>query len=471
MDIRNLLALVFRKLWLIVLAAVLAGMVVYVGMSRSEAVPRYSATTVVAIGGDIYGETLDTVYIELADIMMANLLKLSKLEVVTGAVTHNLGLAESPEEVAEMLDVSQVEGTNLLSIRATHRTPETAVAVANEVANQLRQLSPSRWRNFVLVMESAQLPTIPDNVTILPVILTSFMAALFMASIIFLIEFFRRPFYDERDVSEMLGLPTIITLKSVPFIWQRFIRGNLMTESEPTVWWSLKEACRRLMDQDGEEVDQQTILVISPDASISHAYVAGHLAIACANEGQKTVLADIDLTRADATKLFFEAAPNAGFASLIRHPDSDPSKLLQNVPKNQHLWMLGSNQEEGSRSVGQLHKAIQGLWTLVEQSPCTIISAGPPVSSVETLMAASRTTLVLLVMDVRYTRYQQAAENVSLLAANNVAVDGVVLADMGTRGAVFSIAWRVVPFIRHFMKRFWRAPKPVSSSYNVDRQT
>ena len=71
MDMRNILLLIWRRFWLILLAAGLTGTAVYLSMSRSGVIPQYSATAVIAVGGDMYQNAQDAAYMDLADVMIA----------------------------------------------------------------------------------------------------------------------------------------------------------------------------------------------------------------------------------------------------------------------------------------------------------------------------------------------------------------------------------------------------------------
>ncbi|MCP4420611.1 MAG: hypothetical protein GY805_28730, partial [Chloroflexi bacterium] len=323
MDIRNILSLMWRRLWLMGIVALLVGTAVYLGMSRSGAIPRYSATAVVAIGGDIYQQDIqDATYLNLVESMMSDLLHLAQLEIVTGAVAQRLNLTDTPKAIAEMLEVSQIEGSNLISIQATHKEPAMAAAIANEVAQQLRQFSPSRWRNFVLVVETATSPTNANSTAVLPVILAAFTAALFTISLNFLFVYLRQPFYDERDVAEMLALPTLLSLPPIPQAWWRALRGKLLTMS-CTSAWSLKVVCEQFLATNGTEDSPQSVLVVSPEDSFSHAFVATQLAMAWADSGQKTMLVDMDITRADISTQLLNDQVVVGFSSFLKQPTAN----------------------------------------------------------------------------------------------------------------------------------------------------
>jgi hypothetical protein len=98
------------------------------------------------------------------------------------------------------------------------------------------------------------------------------------------------------------------------------------------------------------------------------------------------------------------------------------------------------------------------------------MSAGTAVSGIETVLAAARADLVLLVLDARFTPYEQTTETIALLAANSVAIDGVVLADLGTRRAAFSAAWYLAPHVRGLSQRIRGGRKARQSSYQVGQQ-
>jgi capsular polysaccharide biosynthesis protein/Mrp family chromosome partitioning ATPase len=469
MDMHNILLLIWRRLWLILLAAGLTGTAVYLSMSRSGVIPQYSSTAVIAVGGDMYQNTQDAAYMNLTDIMIANYLHMAQLQIVTQAIVENLGLSDSPEAIAEMLDVSLVEGTNLLTIQATYANPETAAAIANEVIQQFNRFVPARSRNFILVLEPAHVPTAPDRTAVLPVLLTAFTAALLTGSSFFFREYLKHPFYDERDVTELLKLPTLIHLNRIAFSGWHYLRGNLLGQTDSATWWSLKEACRQRLTQN-PQAKEPIVLVVSPENHFSRALVATQLARVWADSGQKTLLLDMDAQRPDTIQHLLNDTGKPGQADLLSYPGKDPARHIQTHPEHQQLQWLIATTGRQRPSIKQLGEAIESLAGLSAGYSVMVVSAPSPALFLETVMMARRAALVLLVVDARHTGYRPTAADIALLTTNGVYVDGVVLADLGDRTLAFAAVSSITPYLRRLGRRHPTAPQD-NLTYEIGKRT
>lgn len=471
MDIRNILLLVWRRFWLLALVAVGTGTAVYLVMARAGVIPQYTATAVISIGGDMYQDAQDAAYLDLADSMRANFMHMAQLQIVTEAIIQTLQLPDSPEAVADMLDVSLVEGTNLLIIQATYSDPVTAAAMANAVIDQFGRFAPARWRNFILVLESASAPTSPDGTAVLPVILTAFVAALATSSLFFLREYLHHPFYDERDVTELLQLPTLIHLKQIPFIGWRYLRGDLLAAASGTTWWSLKEACRLRIAQHKGRADGQLVLVLSADGGLSRTLTAVQLALVWAGSGEKTLLVDLDSEQPQTLRCLLNYSPMDGTANLPDQPGTHPANFAHTVPGHPRLQVATAEPADQRSSSRRAADRLEALHALINENAVTVVNAPPVNTSLETAMIARQATLVLLVLDVRHTGYRLTAENLAILNTAGIYVDGVVLADLGNRTALFTLAYKAAPYYRRLRKQGRSAPSEDRLSYEISNRT
>ena len=85
-DLRNLMLILWQRLWLVLAATVLGGVLALWGMVKIGQFPNYSATAVVAIGGDVYYNAQDAAYLEMADAMIENYRRLAGLDGVGRSV-------------------------------------------------------------------------------------------------------------------------------------------------------------------------------------------------------------------------------------------------------------------------------------------------------------------------------------------------------------------------------------------------
>ncbi|MCP4428720.1 MAG: hypothetical protein GY803_29895, partial [Chloroflexi bacterium] len=268
-DLRNLTLILWQRLWLALAATALGGLLAFWGMVQTGRFPRYSATAVVAIGGDVYYNTQDTGYLEMAGAMLENYRRLASLEIVTGAIAENLQLTDSPQDIAKTLDVSLIEETNLLSIKATYAQPRAAAAIANEAARQLTMLAPAQARNFVLIMETAVPPKMPDVAAVIPPMMAAIAAFLTTVGGLLFHAYVRQPILGESDLAP-IPLPTLATIHASA-------KGGDWVN-----WWALKSACERLwVEKRDAETDgrwPRHVLITTPTPIANQAAVATRLA-------------------------------------------------------------------------------------------------------------------------------------------------------------------------------------------------
>jgi capsular exopolysaccharide synthesis family protein len=136
MDLRKLLRPFLKWWWLIALAAVLAATSSYEFAKRRPA--QYEAHTVLMVGSVFTNPNPDSGELYLSQQLASMYADIAQREPVRAAVATSLGLDLLPEYVASPLPNSQ-----MLEIRVTAADPERAQTVADELAAQLIQHSPS----------------------------------------------------------------------------------------------------------------------------------------------------------------------------------------------------------------------------------------------------------------------------------------------------------------------------------------
>lgn len=399
MMLRTLTALLRRRLWLPLATAVCCGLLVFIGLRAQGKIPRYSATAVVAIGGDVFYGNQDTAYTDLAHSMVANYRHLAEREIVTAAVAAALGLEASPQEIADTLSLSVINDTNLLSIEASYADPETAAAIANEVARQLTTFSPTRSRNFVLLVESARATPAPDVGSLIPVIMTAFAVFLLVIGGVLLVDFGRQPICSEQDVSEWLHLPVLLALHPLPLAAWRYWRGEPALRGETAVWYSLLTICQRLWQAKSKAAaPPRVVLITAPARCASQALVSDRLAQSWTAAGQPALLVALDS---------LEAYDRPFAAAGVQR--------------------LGPEMWPPEATLAQRQDAVEALIRLSERGYTLIVHAPPVSEAVETVMLARRADLVLLVLESVSTPYSLARETLTHFTRNEIAVDGVVL--------------------------------------------
>lgn len=141
MTLKNYLAIIWRWwwVWLISLALALTS-----GYLYSQHQPRtYMARTTLMVGQGIANPNPDPQLIGLARTLAQMYADLAKRLPVTQPVIQKLGLALRPEDLAERIDTRVLYDAQLLEIVVYDTNPQQAATIANTIAEELIQQSPS----------------------------------------------------------------------------------------------------------------------------------------------------------------------------------------------------------------------------------------------------------------------------------------------------------------------------------------
>jgi len=140
-TLKNYLAIIWRWwwVWLISLALALTS-----GYLYSQYQPRtYMARTTLMVGQGIANPNPDPQLIGLARTLAQMYADLAKRLPVTQPVIQKLGLALRPEDLAERIDTRVLYDAQLLEIVVYDTNPQQTATIANTIAEELIQQSPS----------------------------------------------------------------------------------------------------------------------------------------------------------------------------------------------------------------------------------------------------------------------------------------------------------------------------------------
>lgn len=136
MELREYTKPLLKWWWLFLLSAVLAGATSYYAVSQQP--PVYQSHTTLLIGSAINNPNPDGNEFWLSQQLARTYSDIAQREVIRQAVMDELGLTWLPAYTAQ-----PVADTQLLEIRVNDSSPERAMVVANELANQLILRTPT----------------------------------------------------------------------------------------------------------------------------------------------------------------------------------------------------------------------------------------------------------------------------------------------------------------------------------------
>ena len=213
LSIKDLLGVLWRRLWAILLVTVvLSGTVVGLDLLRT---PTYEATIKVLVGQKQMSEVPGSL---AGDVQGLQQLTQTMAEVlptrpVAEAVISRLDLELSPEELLENLSVEQVDATQVIEVSYEDENRERAKQIADTVgtvfSKQVSEVSPSTNAITATVWEEAALPDSPAS----PNPLRDGLLALILGSMLglglaFLLEILDDPWRSPEEVERVSGVPT-----------------------------------------------------------------------------------------------------------------------------------------------------------------------------------------------------------------------------------------------------------------------
>ena len=210
LSLGTLLQVIWRRLWVVLLVAVvLAGAVV--GNSLTQT-PLYEASIEILVGqkrtGDTYVSPFDLE--RLAQTMTEGI----SSRPVSGAVIQQLDLRMTSEELLANLRVEQISETQFVRVYYADPSPQRAQRVANTVgevfSKQIAEVSPSANAITATVWERAALPD--DPVRPNPMrngILALVLGLMIGVGLALLLEFLDDRWRSPEEVEQVAGVPTV----------------------------------------------------------------------------------------------------------------------------------------------------------------------------------------------------------------------------------------------------------------------
>jgi polysaccharide biosynthesis transport protein len=476
-TLRSYAQLVRRRKWWVI-AFALVGLAAALAISFTET-KQYAASTQVLVQPSTQASALGSTQQPVTPTDVQTMLQLVTSAPVTNAVRRQLGSAPS-------VTASEVAQTNVISITAISTVPARAATIANtyakafvadqqavalknltsaesqlhvqikSIAKQIKQLhgtagtaseqtalinqqavlseqltqmqvNGSAETGGLTVVTPAQTPTSPSS----PKPTENGLLGLLAGIILGLAAAFLRESLDDavasKETAEEYGGATV--LAAVPMVnsWKKRDKPLVVSLARPMS--PAAEAYRSLrtsLQFARQERDLHTILVTSPAAAEGKTSTLSNLGAMFAQAGQRVVLVSCDLRKPRLGE-FFGLDERLGLTTAILGEQS-VEDLIQPVPGDDNLWLLGSGQMPpnpaellNGRRIQEVFKTLRGLFDLV------LIDSPPVLPVTDAVVLAKDVDATLLIVAAGQTSrgsLQRAAEK---LAQVNARVVGLVL--------------------------------------------
>jgi capsular polysaccharide biosynthesis protein/Mrp family chromosome partitioning ATPase len=511
MELQDLLSVITRRFWVVIIGTVLAVAGSYLAIRFFAPPPLYEATAAVLIGGN---EDLDLTSLEMGRELAPTYVEWARRRPVLQAAIDKLEMPLSFEELHERVRVRAVGDTQFLEITATFTDPEEAATIANEVAWQLTQqpiplnrsadttesslqnsvgslrrridaaeteladlgnrlaIAESNeeidaltaritalqrnldvWNrsyselntvygdnlgNFISVAEEAIASSRISRTRTL-IVVAGFTGFLLAVGLAFLLEYMDKTVKTADDVTEYLSVPVLGTVRPLngpdPGLLQRlvprsFTRNGRVAKLRIMDLGRITVTYRRLgasIARAQKGPLEGTILVTSPTSEQDQAMTALGLAMAWAETGRKTVLIDASLRRPVIHK-WLDLPNVSGLVNLLDGSSNDKNPvLLHPIGRGAVRVVTTGPVDEVSSELLLSPELETNLEELATHADLILLNAPSVLSGPEAAILASRANYILLVLDARNTRVEDAQEALDVLTAEEDSNVGVVL--------------------------------------------
>lgn len=154
MELKHYWSIIWKWMWLIVLATGIASVASYWAVSEQPKV--YQASTTLLVGQSVQSLNPDPTDIYTSQQLALTYVQIVKTETILQGVADTLGLKLTPAALRGMVNASIIQGTQLMELRVVDTDPPRAQAIANELARQLilqgpaaKELEATGSRDFV----------------------------------------------------------------------------------------------------------------------------------------------------------------------------------------------------------------------------------------------------------------------------------------------------------------------------------
>jgi capsular exopolysaccharide synthesis family protein len=349
-GLRHYLYVIRRRKWIVVLVTALVVVIAaaFVFHQRSE----YAAETTIVVGQG--GGLVSPANAGAIQPFSATMTELIKSTVVARAVTSQLGLSLSPEQLLSKVSVSVGPQSAALRVRVVDNAPEQAQAIARQIGIAFSGLVKDRFGTTTRSGTTTSTNNPPLTATIWdpahvipgrvqPKPTQSLTIAALLGLVLGLLAAFLRDYFDRslsgpESIERAFGIPVVGQIPSIDrrptsaverisSIGRRSIGKRPVGERQrpPRVVWDdkhgeLVEAFRTLRaNLQYVSVDKplRTLLITSTGPAQGKTTVCANLTVALAQSGSSVVAVEADLRRPLLASLFRIASSSPGLTSVL----------------------------------------------------------------------------------------------------------------------------------------------------------
>lgn len=428
-ELRDLLVILKRKSWIIVLVTLLLLLTCCV-LTFCVMEPQYEAfaTFVVGVGRPLsHNENFEYSDVLLNEKLVSTYEEIAKSISISDTVVKNLNLNITYEEFAKKVKVVQVENTQVIKIKIRDKDPVLAARIANEFSkNFLTHIMAIMKMENVQILDRAKVPVKPISPR--PALYLAISGLLGVFSSVFMIliyQYFDTSIKTPKDVENNLGLPVIGRVFTFTKGKDEGNRGVIL---QAGTWSPIAEAIRGLRANIqflSASKNIKTIVITSAGIGEGKSTISAGLAVSVAQVNKKVLLIDCDLRR-PALHTYFGGSNDTGITNYLSE-DVAYRDLIQ-YGKTDYLYFLPSGPIPPNPAELLASYKFEIFLKDIVQEYDMVIMDSPPIGLVtDAAVLSTVSDGVIFVCSVKQCTIEAAKYALSLIRDVNARVLGVVL--------------------------------------------
>lgn len=424
-DLQRAIAAMIRKMWLIVLSAVLSAVLTFVG-TYFLITPKYESSALFYVNNNSFSLGDASLSIDSGDISASKSLVNSYIVILNTRESINeviayAGVDRTYGEIKEMISAASVNGTEIFEVVVTSPDPHEAEQIANAIA----QVLPSRIGGIIegtsaKIVDHAVVAAAPSSPNYTVNMIVGFLIGCVLAvGIILMQEMFDTMIRSDEDIAEVCEHPVLATVPDLTASGKggyeyTYGRDDVKTKKNniskknalfgKNISFSAAEAYKllrtKLQFSFSDDSDCRVIGVSSSLSGEGKSLTSINLAYTLSQLNKKVILIDCDMRRPTlAEKLKIGKMP--GLSSYLTG-QSKLMELVQNCgfSKEENAFHVISAGQNPPNPVELLSSArMQKMLEILKNAYDYVILDLPPVGEVSDAMAvAKQTDGILLVV-------------------------------------------------------------------------
>jgi capsular exopolysaccharide synthesis family protein len=418
MNLRNYIAVLRRRRWIIAVTIITAAIVGVVGVLLIR--PVYTASSTLRFTPR--GITMDYGMLEYAVRLKNTFADLAVSDPTLMEVERRLGVEVAGRDLRDAIIVEFPSNNELMSVTARDSDPNTAANIANTVsAILIEQSQASRGgRSFTLDLIAPAIPPerasiVTSLISIIAIAVISLIAGLGLA---LLMESLDRRVHTAEQVEDITRMPVLIQVPNFRSRKSGYITGEGSGEAEAF------RQLRTLLHVRKNSPPHKLIAITSAAPGEGKSLIAANLARSFAMLGQRVVLVDCDLRRPKLHEIFH--LPNDVGVSNVLKSQVEVGAALRHVPSH-NLYVLPSGQLPNNPAELLGSPAAQGLWKqLGERFDLVLLDSPAFLAVTDAMLLATQADGVLFVVRYAHSNSESVRTAYTQLATVGANVIGII---------------------------------------------